>query len=83
MKTNEQLARSHVDAVVVRKWIARVESKIGDKSAKLEQTWRCSYDAAEISFRGTADLSQIDVGIVRGLAYYTGIVLRCSIAAGN
>lgn len=44
--------------------------KSGAKSAKLEQV------VAGLRVRGLADFVEIDVGIVRGLAYYTGIVFE-------
>ena len=44
--------------------------KSGGKSPKLEQL------AAGLQARGLADFISIDVGIVRGLAYYTGIVFE-------
>ena len=44
--------------------------KSGGKSPKLEEL------AAGLRARGLADFISIDVGIVRGLAYYTGIVFE-------
>ena len=51
--------------------------KSGGKSAKLEQL------AAGLRTRGLADFVSIDVGIVRGLAYYTGIVFEAFDRAGK
>ena len=51
--------------------------KSGGKSAKLEQL------AAGLRARGLADFVAIDVGIVRGLAYYTGIVFEAFDRAGK
>jgi histidyl-tRNA synthetase len=51
--------------------------KSGGKSAKLEQL----VDA--LRARGLADFVAIDVGIVRGLAYYTGIVFEVFDRAGK
>ncbi len=51
--------------------------KSGGKSAKLEQL------AAGLRTRGLADFVAIDVGIVRGLAYYTGIVFEAFDRAGK
>lgn len=44
--------------------------KSGDKSARLEQL------VEGLRARGLADFVAVDVGIVRGLAYYTGIVFE-------
>src|SRR6187455_454316 len=51
--------------------------KSGGKSAKLEQL----VDA--LRARGLADFVAIDVGIVRGLAYYTGVVFEVFDRAGK
>ena len=51
--------------------------KSGGKSAKLEQL------VDGLRARGLADFVAIDVGIVRGLAYYTGIVFEVFDRAGN
>jgi histidyl-tRNA synthetase len=51
--------------------------KSGGKSAKLEQL------AEGLRTRGLADFVAIDVGIVRGLAYYTGIVFEVFDRAGK
>jgi histidyl-tRNA synthetase len=51
--------------------------KSGGKSAKLEQL----IDG--LRARGLADFVAIDVGIVRGLAYYTGIVFEAFDRAGK
>ena len=48
--------------------------KSGGKSAKLEAL------VNGLRARGLADFVAIDIGIVRGLAYYTGSCSRCSIA---
>src|SRR5215472_16567325 len=49
----------------------------GGKSAKLEQL------VDRLRARGLADFVAIDVGIVRGLAYYTGIVFEVFDGAGK
>src|SRR5207248_1384832 len=51
--------------------------KSGGKSAKLEAL------VDGLRARGLADFVEIDVGIVRGLAYYTGIVFEVFDRAGN
>ena len=51
--------------------------KSGGKSAKLEQL------VDGLRARGLADFVGIDVGIVRGLAYYTGIVFEAFDRAGK
>jgi histidyl-tRNA synthetase len=51
--------------------------KSGGKSAKLEQL------VDGLRARGLADFVAIDVGIVRGLAYYTGIVFEAFDRAGK
>ena len=51
--------------------------KSGGKSAKLEQL------VEGLRARGLADFVAIDVGIVRGLAYYTGIVFEVFDRAGK
>src|SRR5262249_45762571 len=51
--------------------------KSGGKSAKLEQL------VAGLRARGLGDFVEIDVGIVRGLAYYTGIVFEAFDRAGK
>jgi histidyl-tRNA synthetase len=51
--------------------------KSGGKSARLEQL------VAGLRARGLADFVTIDVGIVRGLAYYTGIVFEAFDRAGK
>ncbi|HEY4271231.1 MAG TPA: histidine--tRNA ligase [Candidatus Udaeobacter sp.] len=51
--------------------------KSGGKSAKLDQL------SAGLRARGLADFVAIDVGIVRGLAYYTGIVFEAFDRAGK
>src|SRR5438874_4368606 len=51
--------------------------KSGGKSAKLEQV------VEGVRARGLADFVAIDVGIVRGLAYYTGIVFEVFDRAGK
>jgi histidyl-tRNA synthetase len=51
--------------------------KSGGKSAKLEQL------IEGLRARGLADFVSIDVGIVRGLAYYTGIVFEAFDRAGK
>jgi histidyl-tRNA synthetase len=51
--------------------------KGGGKSAKLEQL------VAGLRLRGLGDFVEIDVGIVRGLAYYTGIVFEAFDRAGK
>ena len=51
--------------------------KSGGKSAKLDQL------IAGLRARGLADFVAIDVGIVRGLAYYTGIVFEAFDRAGK
>jgi histidyl-tRNA synthetase len=51
--------------------------KSGGKSAKLEQL------VAGLRVRGLGDFVEIDVGIVRGLAYYTGIVFEAFDRAGK
>ena len=51
--------------------------KSGNKSAKLEQL------VDGLRTRGLADFVAIDVGIVRGLAYYTGIVFEVFDRAGK
>ena len=51
--------------------------KSGGKSAKLEQL------VVGLGARGLADFVAIDVGIVRGLAYYTGIVFEAFDRAGK
>jgi len=51
--------------------------KSGGKSAKLEQL------VDGLRARGLADFAAIDVGIVRGLAYYTGIVFEVFDRAGK
>ena len=51
--------------------------KSGGKSAKLDQL------VAGLRARGLADFVAIDVGIVRGLAYYTGIVFEAFDRAGK
>jgi histidyl-tRNA synthetase len=51
--------------------------KSGGKSAKLEQL------VDGLRARGLADFVAIDVGIVRGLAYYTGVVFEVFDRAGN
>src|SRR5437867_6176836 len=51
--------------------------KSGGKSAKLEQL------VEGVRARGLADFVAIDVGIVRGLAYYTGIVFEVFDRAGK
>ena len=51
--------------------------KSGGKSAKLEQL------VEGLRARGLADFVVIDVGIVRGLAYYTGIVFEVFDRAGK
>jgi histidyl-tRNA synthetase len=51
--------------------------KSGGKSAKLEQL------VEGLLARGLADFVAIDVGIVRGLAYYTGIVFEVFDRAGK
>jgi histidyl-tRNA synthetase len=51
--------------------------KSGGKSAKLEQL------VDGLRARSLADFVAIDVGIVRGLAYYTGIVFEVFDRAGN
>jgi histidyl-tRNA synthetase len=51
--------------------------KSGRKSARLEQL------VAGLHVRGLADFVAIDVGIVRGLAYYTGVVFEAFDRAGK
>jgi histidyl-tRNA synthetase len=51
--------------------------KSGGKSARLEQL------VEGLRVRGLADFVAIDVGIVRGLAYYTGIVFEAFDRAGK
>ena len=51
--------------------------KSGDKSTKLEQL------VEGLRARGLADFIIIDVGIVRGLAYYTGVVFEVFDRAGK
>src|SRR4029450_6763014 len=51
--------------------------KSGGKSARLEQL------VDGLRPRGLADFVAIDVGIVRGLAYYTGIVFEAFDRAGK
>jgi histidyl-tRNA synthetase len=51
--------------------------KGGGKSAKLERL------VAGLRLRGLGDFVEIDVGIVRGLAYYTGIVFEAFDRAGK
>src|SRR6266581_2931792 len=51
--------------------------KGGGKSAKLERL------VAGLRVRGLGDFVEIDVGIVRGLAYYTGIVFETFDRAGK
>jgi len=51
--------------------------KSGGKSAKLEQVVK------GLQARGLADFVTLDVGIVRGLAYYTGIVFEAFDRAGK
>src|SRR6185437_8874408 len=51
--------------------------KSGGKSARLEQV------VDGLRARGLADFVAIDVGIVRGLAYYTGIVFEAFDRAGK
>jgi histidyl-tRNA synthetase len=51
--------------------------KSGGESAKLEQL------VAGLDARGLADFVSIDVGIVRGLAYYTGVVFEAFDRAGK
>jgi histidyl-tRNA synthetase len=51
--------------------------KSGSKSTKLEQL------VEGLRVRGLADFVAIDVGIVRGLAYYTGIVFEAFDRAGK
>jgi histidyl-tRNA synthetase len=51
--------------------------KSGGKSARLEQL------VEGLSARGLADFVAVDVGIVRGLAYYTGIVFEVFDRAGK
>jgi histidyl-tRNA synthetase len=51
--------------------------KSGDKSAKLEQL------VDGLRARGLADFVAIDVSIVRGLAYYTGVVFEVFDRAGK
>src|SRR5215475_12749430 len=51
--------------------------KSGGKSAKLEEL------VDGLRARGLADFVAIDVGIVRGLAYYTGVVFEVFDRAGN
>src|SRR5437667_495498 len=51
--------------------------KSGGKSAKLEQL------VEGLRARGLADFVAVDVGIVRGLAYYTGLVFEVFDRAGN
>jgi histidyl-tRNA synthetase len=51
--------------------------KSSGKSAKLEQL------VAGLRVRGLGDFVEIDVGIVRGLAYYTGIVFEAFDRAGK
>src|SRR5215469_9272433 len=51
--------------------------KSGGKSAKLEQL------VDGLRARGLANFVAIDVGIVRGLAYYTGVVFEVFDRAGN
>jgi len=51
--------------------------KSGGKSAKLEQVVK------GLQARGLADFVAVDVGIVRGLAYYTGIVFEAFDRAGK
>src|SRR5204863_9983879 len=51
--------------------------KSGGKSAKLEQL------VDGLRARGLADFVAVDVGIVRGLAYYTGIVFEVFDRAGK
>ena len=51
--------------------------KSGGKSAKLEQL------VEGLRARGLADFVAVDVGIVRGLAYYTGIVFEVFDRAGK
>src|SRR5262245_33201913 len=51
--------------------------KSGGQSAKLERL------VDGLRARGLADFAAIDVGIVRGLAYYTGIVFEVFDRAGN
>jgi histidyl-tRNA synthetase len=51
--------------------------KSGGRSAKLEKL------VDDLSERGLADFVSIDVGIVRGLAYYTGIVFEVFDRAGK
>src|SRR4029450_3936535 len=51
--------------------------KSGGKSARLEQL------VDGLRARGLADFVAIDVGIVRGLAYYTGIVFETFDRAGK
>ena len=51
--------------------------KSGGKSAKLDQL------VTGLRARGLADFVEIDVGIVRGLAYYTGIVFEAFDRAGK
>ncbi len=51
--------------------------KGGGKSAKLERL------VAGLRVRGLGDFVEIDVGIVRGLAYYTGIVFEAFDRAGK
>ena len=51
--------------------------KSGGKSAKLDQL------VDGLRARGLADFVEIDVGIVRGLAYYTGIVFEAFDRAGK
>jgi len=51
--------------------------KSGGKSAKLEQL------VDGLRARGLADFVAVDVGIVRGLAYYTGIVFEAFDRAGK
>jgi histidyl-tRNA synthetase len=51
--------------------------KIGGKSEKLDKL------ADGLGIRGLADFVAIDVGIVRGLAYYTGIVFEVFDRAGK
>jgi histidyl-tRNA synthetase len=51
--------------------------KSGGKSARLEQL------VAALRLRGLGDFVAIDVGIVRGLAYYTGVVFEAFDRAGK
>ena len=85
-KTNEQLASFHVNAVVVRKWIAEWNQKILDRSSVSGNTALALLHTTLHEYllpRGLLDYISVDFGIVRGLAYYTDVVFEAFDRSGK